>query len=130
MKPANASAMRSTRDQVSVHRHIQSPDELTLSFRLSQSECPGTLVTQHAIRTSRGDVAPCASQAVSPAQFRTRWPRPAASNSGGNVPAKVILSNYAPAINMLGRCWELGWGLPVDLQRAADCYQRAAEAGL
>src|SRR5436305_3803537 len=94
MKPANASAMRSTSDQVSVHRHIQSPDELTLSFRLSQSECPGTLVTQHAIRTSRGEVAPCASQAVSPAQFRTRWPRPAASNSGGNVPAKVILSNY------------------------------------
>jgi|SRR5215218_2975573 len=36
MKPANASAMRSTSDQVSVHRHIRSPDELTLSLRPSQ----------------------------------------------------------------------------------------------
>src|SRR5436190_20687412 len=37
MKPANASAMRSTSDAVSGHRHIRSPDELTLSLRLSQS---------------------------------------------------------------------------------------------
>src|SRR3954471_12034175 len=37
MKPANASAMRSTSDPVSVHRHIRSPDELTLPLRLSQS---------------------------------------------------------------------------------------------
>src|SRR3954467_7127050 len=37
MKPANASAMRSTSDAVSVHRHIRSPDELTLSLRPSQS---------------------------------------------------------------------------------------------
>src|SRR6201747_912705 len=38
MKPANASAMRSTSDQVSVHRHIRSPDELTLPLRPSQSQ--------------------------------------------------------------------------------------------
>src|SRR3954463_13436100 len=37
MKLANASAMRSTSDTVSGHRHIPSPDELTLSLRLSQS---------------------------------------------------------------------------------------------
>src|SRR6476661_9912327 len=37
MKPANASAMRSTSDPVRVHRHIRSPDELTLSLRPSQS---------------------------------------------------------------------------------------------
>src|SRR3954465_260378 len=37
MKPANASAMRSTSDAVSVHRHMRSPDELTLSLRPSQS---------------------------------------------------------------------------------------------
>src|ERR1700761_1796111 len=36
MKPANASAMRSTSDPLSVHRHIRSPDELTLSLRPSQ----------------------------------------------------------------------------------------------
>src|SRR4051812_48447296 len=37
MKPANASAMRSTSDPLSVHRHIRSPDELTLPLRPSQS---------------------------------------------------------------------------------------------
>src|SRR5215212_11831551 len=37
MKPANASAMRSTTDQVRVHRPIRSPDELTLPLRPSQS---------------------------------------------------------------------------------------------
>jgi hypothetical protein len=37
MKSANASAMRSITDQVSVHRPIRSPDELTLSLRLPQS---------------------------------------------------------------------------------------------
>src|SRR6185503_12755612 len=37
MKSANASAMRSTTDQVRVHRPIRSPDELTLSLRPSQS---------------------------------------------------------------------------------------------
>src|SRR5215218_2781131 len=47
MKPANASAMRSTSDQVSVHRHIRSPDELTLSlcpsqFRMSCSPIAST----------------------------------------------------------------------------------------
>lgn len=29
-------------------------------------------------------------------------------------------------INMLGRCYELGWGTPVNLGEARACYQRAA----
>jgi TPR repeat protein len=29
-------------------------------------------------------------------------------------------------INMLGRCYELGWGVPVDLAQARACYGRAA----
>src|ERR1700759_581015 len=37
MKPANASAMRSSSDPVRVHWRIRTPDELTLSLRLSRS---------------------------------------------------------------------------------------------
>lgn len=33
------------------------------------------------------------------------------------------------AVNMLGRCHELGWGTPADPQLAARHYQKAAEAG-
>ena len=39
-------------------------------------------------------------------------------------------AGHPPACNMLGRCSERGWGLPVDLPRAAACYRQAAEAGL
>ena len=34
------------------------------------------------------------------------------------------------ARNMLGRCWELGWGGPVDWALASLEYRQAAEAGL
>lgn len=34
------------------------------------------------------------------------------------------------AINMVGRCYDLGWGTPPDKRRAADCYRIAAERGL
>ena len=34
------------------------------------------------------------------------------------------------ALNMVGRCYELGWGVAVDLQRATECYRVAAEQGL
>lgn len=36
----------------------------------------------------------------------------------------------AEALNMLGRCFECGWGTPPDATRAFDCFRRAAEAGL
>ena len=52
MKPANASAMRSTTDPVSDYRHIRSPDELTLSLRPSQSRMSWRPGIQHVIRTS------------------------------------------------------------------------------
>jgi hypothetical protein len=35
-------------------------------------------------------------------------------------------SKRADAINMLGRCHELGWGTPVDFGKAAEHYQEAA----
>ena len=39
----------------------------------------------------------------------------------------AALSKRADAINMLGRCHELGWGTPVDYAKAVDCYRDAAE---
>ncbi len=39
----------------------------------------------------------------------------------------AALSKRADAINMLGRCHELGWGTPVDYAKAVDCYREAAE---
>lgn len=35
----------------------------------------------------------------------------------------------AEALNMVGRCYELGWGVPVDCREAADWFRRAAEKG-
>lgn len=32
-------------------------------------------------------------------------------------------------LNMVGRCYDLGWGVAVDKARAADCYRVAAERG-
>jgi hypothetical protein len=34
------------------------------------------------------------------------------------------------ALNMVGRCYDLGWGTPVDKVRAAECFRIAAERGL
>ena len=34
------------------------------------------------------------------------------------------------ALNMVGRCYDLGWGVAVDKARAAQCYRVAAERGL
>lgn len=34
------------------------------------------------------------------------------------------------ALNMVGRCYELGWGTPIDMARAAECYRVAAEQGV
>lgn len=34
------------------------------------------------------------------------------------------------ALNMVGRCYELGWGVAIDLDRATECYRVAAGQGL
>ena len=34
------------------------------------------------------------------------------------------------ALNMVGRCYDLGWGVSMDKARAAECYRVAAERGL
>ncbi|WP_313808574.1 tetratricopeptide repeat protein [Sphingobium sp.] len=34
------------------------------------------------------------------------------------------------ALNMVGRCYELGWGVAVDMGRATECYRIAAGQGL
>lgn len=39
----------------------------------------------------------------------------------------AALSKRADAVNMLGRCHELGWGTPIDYAKAVDCYRAAAE---
>ncbi len=38
-------------------------------------------------------------------------------------------SGDAEALNMVGRCYEIGWGVPVDFAEAADWYGRAAGRG-
>ena len=38
--------------------------------------------------------------------------------------------NHLMALNMVGRCYDLGWGIAIDKERAADCYRVAAERGL
>ncbi len=38
-------------------------------------------------------------------------------------------SGDARAINMLGRCFERGWGVPADPGQAAACYRKAADRG-
>ena len=37
---------------------------------------------------------------------------------------------HAMAVNMVGRCYDLGWGVPVDKAAAARWFSAAAEAGL
>jgi hypothetical protein len=39
----------------------------------------------------------------------------------------AALSKRADAVNMLGRCHELGWGTLIDCAKAVDCYRDAAE---
>jgi TPR repeat protein len=38
--------------------------------------------------------------------------------------------NHLMALNMVGRCYDLGWGTVIDKARAAECYRVAAERGL
>ncbi|MCM8729922.1 tetratricopeptide repeat protein [Hephaestia sp. GCM10023244] len=43
---------------------------------------------------------------------------------------KAAAQHHAMAINMVGRCYDLGWGTPVMKDRAAACFRIAAEMGL
>lgn len=43
---------------------------------------------------------------------------------------KAAAQHHLMAINMVGRCYDLGWGVPPDKARAAECYRIAAERGL
>lgn len=38
----------------------------------------------------------------------------------------AALSKRADAVNLLGRCHELGWGTPIDYAKAVECYREAA----
>jgi len=43
---------------------------------------------------------------------------------------RAAAQHHVMAINMVGRCYDLGWGTAPDKVRAAECYRIAAEAGL
>jgi uncharacterized protein len=42
---------------------------------------------------------------------------------------RAAAQEHLVALNMVGRCYELGWGVTPDFARAADCYRVAAERG-
>lgn len=43
---------------------------------------------------------------------------------------RAAAQHHVMGINMVGRCYDLGWGTAPDKTRAADCYRIAAERGL
>jgi TPR repeat protein len=43
---------------------------------------------------------------------------------------KAAAQHHVMALNMVGRCYDLGWGTRVDKARAAECYRIAVERGL
>ncbi len=43
---------------------------------------------------------------------------------------KAAAQHHVMALNMVGRCYDLGWGTSPDKARAAECYRIAAERGL
>lgn len=43
---------------------------------------------------------------------------------------RAAAQHHPMALNMVGRCYDLGWGVAVDKPRAAECYRVAAERGL
>ncbi|MDO7843709.1 tetratricopeptide repeat protein [Sphingomonas immobilis] len=43
---------------------------------------------------------------------------------------KAAAQHHILGLNMVGRCYDLGWGTVPDKARAAECYRVAAEAGL
>ena len=43
---------------------------------------------------------------------------------------RAAAQGHIAALNMVGRCYDLGWGVAVDRARAAECFQAAAVRGL
>jgi TPR repeat protein len=43
---------------------------------------------------------------------------------------KAAAQGHLMALNMVGRCYDLGWGTPVNKVRAAECFRICAERGL
>lgn len=43
---------------------------------------------------------------------------------------KAAAQHHVMALNMVGRCYDLGWGTRIDKTRAAECYRVAATRGL
>jgi TPR repeat protein len=43
---------------------------------------------------------------------------------------KAAAQHHFMALNMVGRCYDLGWGTMPDKAKAAECYRIAAEQGL
>lgn len=43
---------------------------------------------------------------------------------------RAARAGHLMALNMLGRCYDLGWGTAIDKVRAAECFRVAAERGL
>ena len=43
---------------------------------------------------------------------------------------RAAAQHHLMALNMVGRCYDLGWGTPVDKARAAECFRIAAARGL
>ena len=54
---------------------------------------------------------------------------PADARAGFGWFMRAAAQEYLPALNMVGRCYELGWGVTPDALRAAECYRVAAERG-
>jgi TPR repeat protein len=44
--------------------------------------------------------------------------------------SKAAAHGHLMALNMVGRCYDLGWGVAVDKARAAECFRIAATRGL
>ncbi|WP_375397193.1 tetratricopeptide repeat protein [uncultured Sphingomonas sp.] len=43
---------------------------------------------------------------------------------------RAAAQGHLMGLNMVGRCYDLGWGVAIDKERAATCYRIAAEQGL
>jgi hypothetical protein len=43
---------------------------------------------------------------------------------------RAAAQGHLMALNMVGRCYDLGWGTAIDKTRAAECFRIAAEYGL